>query len=63
LIARIADGRKIREGKESDLRAAKTTITEAVSRQPEKAVNTPKAKGGGTVLQVEDLDMLRNMTR
>jgi two-component system cell cycle sensor histidine kinase/response regulator CckA len=37
--------------------------TEAVSRQPEKAVNTPEAKGGGTVLLVDDLDMMRNMTK
>jgi CheY-like chemotaxis protein len=37
--------------------------TEAVPRPPEKAVSAPEAKGGGTVLLVEDLDMMRNTTK
>jgi PAS domain S-box-containing protein len=38
---------------------------EAVPRPPEKTAGTPEAKvkGGGTVLLVEDLDMMRNMTK
>jgi PAS domain S-box-containing protein len=36
---------------------------EAVPRPPEKAVDTPEAKGGGTVLLVEDMDMMRNTTK
>jgi CheY-like chemotaxis protein len=37
--------------------------TEAVPRPPEKADGAPEIEGGGTVLLVEDLDMLRNMAK
>jgi PAS domain S-box-containing protein len=37
--------------------------TEAVPRPPEKAAGAPEAERGGTVLLVEDLDMLRNMAK
>jgi PAS domain S-box-containing protein len=36
---------------------------EAVPRPPEKAADAPEIEGGGTVLLVEDLDMIRNMAK
>jgi CheY-like chemotaxis protein len=37
--------------------------TEAVLRQSKKVENVPESEGGGTVLLVEDLDMLRDMAK
>jgi CheY-like chemotaxis protein len=37
--------------------------TEAVHRQSENAANAPESVGGGTVLLVDDLDMMRDMAK